>query len=140
MAEAILRQIAGPRFEPLSAGALPAGFIHPLAAAALQSLHIPLGGQESKSWEVYKDTSVAAVITLCDAAAAEICPQWPGNPTLAHWPMPDPVMLPGTEDERLGFAIQVAKRLLLKIEQLTAIDWRASGDIIAKRLQILGEI
>lgn len=139
MAEAILRHVAGDRFEALSAGSHPAGFIYPLAAAAMQHLGIPMDGQESKSWDEFADREVNVVITLCDEAAKETCPVWPQNPLTAHWSLPDPAFQPGTEEERLEFAIHIAERLRVKIEVLVALDWSRDRAEIAERLASLAE-
>ncbi len=140
MAEAILRHLADTRLEALSAGAFPAGFIHPLALEAMQRLNIPVEGQVSKSWDEFKDTPVDAVITLCDAAANEACPTWPGDPILAHWSFPDPVMHSGSEEERLEFAIRVAERMRTKISRLACVDWSQPREELTRRLALLGDI
>ena len=140
MAEAILRHAAGDRFEALSAGSHPAGFIYPLAAQAMQRRGISMDGQVSKSWNEFADRTVDAVITLCDEAAKEACPAWPGAPLTAHWPVPDPALLPGTEEERLEYALRIAERLWAKIDGLIALDWSGRKAAIAERLAFLGEI
>ena len=124
----------------LSAGSPPAGFVHVLAVDALRHLHIPLGTLESKSWDVFRDTRVDAVITLCDAAVAQECPVWPGTPIVAHWPLPDPALHPGAADERVDFAIAVAKRLRHKVQAMIDLDWPIPHDQLGQRLQTLGEI
>ncbi|MBU0716981.1 MAG: arsenate reductase ArsC [Planctomycetes bacterium] len=140
MAEALLRRIGGERFEACSAGSQPAGFIHGLAIEAMRRMGISVEGQESKSWDVFRDDPVDAVITLCDAAAAETCPQWPGAPLTAHWSLPDPAYHPGAEEERMELAMRVADRLRLKIEGLVNLDWSADRQQLAKHLNDLGEI
>lgn len=140
MAEAILRQIGGDRFEALSAGSKPAGFIHPLALDALAALQVPVGDPVSKSWDEFADKPIDVVVTVCDAAAAEACPVFPGAALRAHWSLPDPVYHPGTDEERLAFAIAVAQRLRAKIEGLVALDWSAQPKELQRRLQFLGEI
>lgn len=140
MAEALLRHLAGDRFTALSAGSHPAGFVHVLAVDALRHLHIPLGTLESKSWDVFRDARVDAVITLCDAAAAQECPVWSGAPIVAHWPLPDPALHPGAADERVDFAIAVAKRLRHKVQAMIDLDWTIPHDQLEQRLQTLGEI
>lgn len=140
MAEALLRQLGGAEFRALSAGSHPAGYIHPLAEEALQQLGVPMEEQSSKSWDEFRETPVDVVITLCDAAAAENCPTFPGSPVSAHWSTPDPVMHVGTADERVEFAVRVAERLRLKIQGLVALDWNANPAELQRRLQFLGEI
>lgn len=126
MAEALLRHVGGDRFEAVSAGSHPAGYVHPLARTAMERLGVSVEGQDSKSWDVFADTAVDLVITLCDAAAAEPCPVWPGAPMTVHWPHPDPVALPGTDADRAVFADEVAARLKSKLERLVALDFAAT--------------
>ncbi len=140
MAEAILRHLAGDRFEASSAGSHPAGFVHPLAIEAISRLDIALEEQTSKGWDEFKDTPVDVVITVCDEAAGETCPAWPVAPITAHWSLPDPVFHPGSEEERCEFALRVAQRLRTKIEALTELDWSMDRGELAKRLKFLGEI
>ncbi len=141
MAEAILRRLGGERFEALSAGSHPAGFVYPLAIEAMQRLDVPIDeDQTSKSWDEFADVPVDAVITLCDAAAGESCPAWPGIPVRAHWSLPDPSSHFGTDSERLEFTLRVATRLRTKIEGLIDLDWSLPEDELTKRLQFLGEI
>ena len=140
MAEALLRTIAGDRFEALSAGSHPAGYIHDTAIKAMRRLDIPFAGQASKSWDEFADTAVDVVITLCDSAAAETCPVWPGDPIRAHWSLPDPAGYLGTDEERADFAVTVARRLRAKIEGLVNLDWSANRTVLSEQLARLGEI
>lgn len=140
MAEAILRHMAGEQFDACSAGSHPAGFIHPLAIEVLQQLGIPLTNQMSKSWDEFKDTPVDVVITLCDAAAGEVCPVWPGEPMTAHWPLPDPTHHAGGDEELSEFAQSVVRRLLTKIEGLVNLNWSTGRRDLTKQLEFLGEI
>lgn len=139
MAEALLRSLAGDRFEALSAGSHPAGFIHPLAEDAMAAMNIPLDGARSKSWDEFSTDPVDVVITVCDAAA-ELCPTWPGTPIVAHWPLPDPVGHWGSEEDRQAFAAGIAQRLLTKIQGLIELDWSLDREELTRRLGFLGEI
>ena len=140
MAEAILRQIGGERFEAFSAGSKPAGFIHPLALDALAALQVPVGDSVSKSWDEFADQKLDVVLTVCDAAAAEPCPVMPNAGLRAHWSLPDPAYHPGSDAERLAFAVAIAQRLQTKIEGLVALDWSAPPAELERRLNFLGEI
>ncbi len=140
MAEAILRHLAGDRFTATSAGSDPAGFVHPLAIEVLQHMGIPLHDPRSKSWDEFAQTPVDAVITLCDDAAGEVCPTWPGDPVCAHWSLPDPAGHLGAEKERLELALRIAGRLRTKIEALLKLDWSTNRADLAERLKFLGEI
>ena len=140
MAEALLRHLGGDRFVSLSAGSHPAGYVHPLAIAVMQTLNVPMKNQVSKSWNEYADTPIDLVITLCNAAAAEICPVWAGDPITVHWLLPDPSFHPGSDEDRLAFAVSVGERLRTKIQGLVALDWSAGRDELERRLEFLGEI
>jgi len=140
MAEAILRHVGGDRFEALSAGSFPAGFVHILAIEAMRRLGIPMTGAVSKSWDEFAETALDAVITLCDDAVAEICPVWPGAPLTVHWSTPDPSFYPGTDAERIELAVRIAERLVAKIQGLVDLDWSMERGEVRKRLEFLGEI
>jgi len=140
MAEALLRHMADGRFNAMSAGSHPAGFIHPLAEEAMRRMEVPMDEQSSKSWDEFRGTPVDVVITLCDSAAAETCPVFPGNPVSAHWSLPDPAYHPGTPEERIAVAMRVAERLRLKIEGLLHLDWDTNPAELQRRLSFLGEI
>ena len=140
MAEAILRHLAGDRFEALSAGSHPAGFIHPISVDTMQRMDIPMEDQTSKSWDEYAQTPIDAVITLCDDAAREVCPVSDRDAICVHWSLPDPVGHPGNEEERLELALRVAERLRTKIEGLIDLDWFADRAELVRRLEFLGEI
>jgi arsenate reductase len=108
MAEAILNREGAGRFSAYSAGSHPKGMVHPYALDLLLKLNYPTQELRSKSWDEF--TAAAApkfdfVFTVCDSAAAEVCPVWPGHPMTAHWGIPDPAAAEGTEAERrLAFA------------------------------------
>ena len=88
MAEACLKQMGTGRFRAFSAGSQPAGRIHPLALQLLQRHHYPTEGLRSKSWDEFGGANAPVmdfVFTVCDQAAAEVCPVWPGQPISAHW-------------------------------------------------------
>ena len=141
MAEAIVRHLGADRFVARSAGSEPAGFVHPLAVAALQHLGIPLRTDAaSKSWDLLRDEHFDALITLCDAAAGQACPITPRLATTAHWPLTDPATHPGSEEDRLALAVRVAERLRLKITGLTELDWSQPRALIEARLSALGAI
>ena len=101
IAEALLNSVAGDRFRAFSAGSHPTGAVNPLAVEELSRLRIPTDGLRSKSWEEFAAPSAPKmdfVITVCDNAAGEVCPAWPGQPITAHWGMPDPGAAQGSEE------------------------------------------
>lgn len=102
MAEAILKRKGMPNFAAYSAGSHPAGFVHPEAIKQLKTANFDAEGLYSKSWDEFSKPGAPRldfVFTVCDKAAAEVCPTWPGQPITAHWGVPDPVAVKGTPEE-----------------------------------------
>jgi protein-tyrosine-phosphatase len=108
IAECILNKLGAGRFRAHSAGSRPRGEIHPFAREMLAELGHDISGLRSKSWDEFAVPDAPKldfVFTVCDNAAAEPCPVWPGQPVTAHWGVPDPAAVTGTEAERrLAFA------------------------------------
>lgn len=102
MAEALLNHKGRPNFTAYSAGSHPAGRVHPGALGQLESARLPTNGLRSKSWAEFEGSSAPQldfVFTVCDNAAKEVCPVWPGRPMTAHWGIPDPAAVKGTPEE-----------------------------------------
>jgi arsenate reductase (thioredoxin) len=102
MAEAIMNFKGRPRFTAYSAGSHPTGTVRPEALKQLQLAHIPTSGFRSKSWHEFSKAGAPQldfVFTVCDNAAKEVCPLWPGQPMTAHWSVPDPAGVVGTQRE-----------------------------------------
>jgi arsenate reductase len=102
MAEAILNFKGKPTFTAYSAGSRPSGVVRPEALRQLESAHVPTAGLRSKSWDEFAKTDAPPldfVFTVCDNAAREVCPVWPGQPITAHWGVPDPAAVRGTISE-----------------------------------------
>ena len=102
LAEVLIEHWGKGRFKGYSAGSFPKGAVHPLALDALERLHLPTRGLRSKSWNEFARPGAPVmdfVFTVCDQAAGEVCPVWPGNPVTAHWGVPDPAAAEGTEAE-----------------------------------------
>ncbi len=99
MAEAILNHKGRPHFTAYSAGSHPAGFVHPKTLAQIERAGLSADGARSKSWDEFAKPSAPKmdfVFTVCDNAAKEVCPIWPGQPMTAHWGVPDPSATIGT--------------------------------------------
>jgi len=95
--------VGGGKFRAYSAGSHPTGYVHPLALELLRKQHFPTEHLRSKSWEEFSKPNAPHldfVFTVCDKAAAEVCPIWPGQPMTAHWGVPDPAAVEGSEEER----------------------------------------
>jgi arsenate reductase len=102
MAEAILNHKGGPRFTAFSAGSHASGTVRPEALKQLEIARIPTEGLRSKSWDEFAQPAAPKldfVFTVCDNAAKEVCPIWPGQPMTAHWGVPDPAAVQGTAQE-----------------------------------------
>ena len=102
MAEAILNLKGKDQFTAYSAGSHPSGTVRPEALRQLDSAHVPAFGLRSKSWDEFAKLGAPKldfVFTVCDNAAREVCPVWPGQPVSAHWGVPDPAAVRGTEAE-----------------------------------------
>ena len=102
MAEAILNYRGKPNFTAYSAGSHPSGQVRPEALRQIESAHLSTSGLRSKSWDEFARPGVPEmnfVFTVCDNAAKEVCPVWPGQPMTAHWGIPDPAAVTGSRDE-----------------------------------------
>src|ERR1051326_9073892 len=102
MAEALLNSKGGSTFRAYSAGSHPSGIVRPEALHQIEMAHIPASGLRSKSWDEFARADAPKmdfVFTVCDNAANEVCPIWPGQPMSAHWGIPDPAAVAGTEEQ-----------------------------------------
>jgi arsenate reductase len=133
MAEVMLHHLGQGRFKASSAGSHPKGAVHPLALATLQGMGLPVDGLRSKSWEEFAHPDALPldlIVTVCDNAAGEICPLWPGTPVTAHWGVEDPAAFQGTKEAQRAKFREVALILRRRIAQflrvpLATLDRRA---------------
>lgn len=124
MAESLLRDLGRGRFRAFSAGSRPTGAPNPLALETLRRHGLPTESLRSKSWDEFARPGAPAidlVVTVCDQAAAETCPIWPGGPPTVHWGFPDPAAVKGTEAERRAAFERVFAGLRAKIEAFLAL-------------------
>ena len=99
MAEALINHFGRGRYRAWSAGSFPTGYVHPKALATLKRHDIDPGQPRSKSWNEFANQSFDLVITVCDQAAGESCPLFPGKPKKLHWSTPDPAKATGSDDD-----------------------------------------
>ena len=144
MAEAILNKIGGRKFRAFSAGSQPKGRVHPEALQLLQSFGYDTSSFRSKSWSKFADPGAPLldfVFTVCDNAAGEACPVWPGQPMTAHWGVPDPAEAKGTPAE-IAFAFEDAYRMLnQRIAVFTALPLRSIDALsLQSKLREIGQM
>lgn len=119
MAEAVLNFYAMGRFKAFSAGSHPAGAVNPLTLDTLKIAKISTVGLRSKSWDEYAAQDAPKldfVFTVCDNAAGEACPVWPGQPMTAHWGFPDPAAFKGSDTEKRAFFQEIFRQIRTRIE------------------------
>jgi arsenate reductase (thioredoxin) len=144
MAEAILNKLGEGRFRAYSAGSHPKGQVHPEALRLLQSLGYETSDFRSKSWSGFADPGAPLldfVFTVCDNAAGEVCPVWPGQPMTAHWGLPDPVEARGKPAE-ISLAFKDAYRMLnQRIGIFTSLPLRSLDQLsLQKKLREIGRL
>jgi protein-tyrosine-phosphatase len=144
LAEAILNAAGHGAFLAHSAGSQPKGEVHPLALDLLREARLPVEGLRSKSWSEFAAPDAPAmdfVFTVCDHAAHETCPVWPGRPLSAHWGVPDPAALEGTEAERRQAFLEAFQRLHARIEAFLSLPMEALDRMgLQRRLAAIGEL
>ncbi len=124
IAESLLRHWGGARFRAYSAGSYPQGTVNPLALEILRRHDLPTEGLRSKSWDEFADLgapSMDFIITVCDKAAGELCPIWPGHPLTAHWGVEDPAAVQGSKAERLTAFRKTLRELESRIMLFTEL-------------------
>ena len=143
LAEALLDRLGEGRFEALSAGSDPKGEVHPMAIDLLRNHGFDTSALRSKSWDEFadeiEDKPIDFVFTVCDSAAAEVCPVWPGQPVPAHWGVPDPAAATGSEAERRQAFCDAAGQLRRRIETFISLPMDKLDALTLKaRLEAIG--
>jgi arsenate reductase len=143
MAEAILRLDGLGRFRSFSAGSHPKGEVNPFALKVLESYGYPIDGLRSKSWDEFSGPEAPVmdfVFTVCDNAAAETCPVWPGHPMTAHWGIDDPAAVTGTAIEKEKAFVQAFKYLQNRISLLLSLPLAGIGQLaLGAKLREIGK-
>lgn len=124
LAEALLNTLGQGCFRAFSAGSHPSGRVQPIAAELAQSLGYPCDALRSKPWDEFAQAGAPAmdmIITVCDNAAGESCPVWPGHPAIAHWGVADPAAVEGSDDVRRQAYLDAMAALRRRIELLLAL-------------------
>ena len=142
LAEGLMNSLGKGRYRAFSAGSQPSGTVNSLALAELKSLRIPTDGFRSKSWEEFAQANsppLDFVFTVCDNAAGETCPVWPGQPMTAHWGVPDPAAFNGSEEEKKSQFRNAAVTLKRRIELMLALPLRSLDELaIRKEIKDIG--
>lgn len=143
LAEAILGELGKGRFKAFSAGSHPKGKVHPFALDLLKSLHCDTSFARSKSWDEFAGPDAPVmdfVFTVCDDAAGESCPVWPGQPMTAHWGVPDPAAATGTDAEIHQAFADAYRMLRNRIALFTSLPLESIDKLsLKKKLDHIGE-
>ncbi len=144
IAETVLNHLGSGTFQAYSAGSMPSGKVHPFALDLLNQLKYPTDGLRSKSWEEFSRPQAPTldfVFTVCDDAAAEVCPVWPGQPVSAHWGLPDPSAVVGTEAVRRAAFADTHRMLYQRIGIFVNLPLRSLDALsLQRRLDDIGRI
>ena len=142
LAEGLMNTLGGGRFKAYSAGSHPSGLVNPIALQTLAKLRIPVDGFRSKAWDEFAQPGAPRldfVFTVCDRAAGEVCPVWPGQPMTAHWGVPDPATVQGSEADQVRAFTETALILRRRIELLAALPVRSlAGLSLQRELDTIG--
>jgi len=145
MAEALLNNLAigGGKFKAFSAGSFPKGKVHPLAIETLAANRLSTEGYRSKNWEEFSAPGAPQmdfVFTVCDQAAREVCPIWPGQPMTAHWGIPDPAAVEGSDEHKRRAFRDALLALRRRLELFTSLPFDSlKGLALQERLDQIGK-
>jgi arsenate reductase (thioredoxin) len=142
IAEALLNFVGAGRFRAFSAGSDPKGQVHPLALKVLRESRLPTAGLRSKSWDEFASADAAKmdfVFTVCDSAAGEACPVWPGHPMTAHWGIEDPAGVEGSDTEKENAFIDAMRFLRNRITAFVSLRIASLDEMtLGKQLREIG--
>ena len=136
MAEGLLNSMGQGRFKAYSAGSQPGGAVNPFALKTLETLHLPTSGYRSKDWSEFAQPQAPAldfVFTVCDNAAGEVCPVWPGQPITAHWGVADPAAVQGSDEQKTKVFWDTAVVLKRRIELMLALPLHSLDRLAIQR-------
>ena len=143
MAECLLNRLGKKRFNAYSAGSMPKGEVHPMALQVLKRQNYMIDSLRSKSWDEFTGEGAPElnfVFTLCDNAKNEVCPVWPGQPMTAHWGLPDPAALKGSETEQMVAFNEAMRMLTNRIDIFISLPMESLDRLtLQKRLDEIGK-
>jgi protein-tyrosine-phosphatase len=144
MAEAAMNRWGAGTFRAFSAGSYPTGQVNPMTLRLLESLNYRTDGFRSKSWDEFSGPGAPEldfVFTVCDNAAGEVCPIWPGQPMTAHWGVEDPAAFVGPDDKKLQYFKKIYLKLESRIKIFTSLRFEALDRLsLQNRLREIGEM
>jgi protein-tyrosine-phosphatase len=144
LAESYLNAAGKGRFRAYSAGSKPGGRVNPLALELLAQKGIPAEGTRSKSWGEFAGEAAPkmdVIITVCDSAAAEACPYWPGHPATTHWGVPDPAAVEGADEAKRAAFLAAYEKLAQRIDRMIALPVeRLDAPTLKQNLDEIGKL
>ena len=136
MAEALINTMGQGRFRAYSAGSHPTGKVNPFAIEKVQAVKYPTDGLRSKNWDEFATPDAPKmdfIITVCDNAAGEVCPVWPGQPISAHWGFEDPAAVEGTDDEKRRAFDKVVRLMMNRVRLFVSLPFGILDQTAIKR-------
>jgi arsenate reductase len=143
MGEALFNTLGAGRFKAFSAGSHPTGRVNPFAVEQVTALGYPVEKLRSKSWDEFAAPGAPQldfVVTVCDKAAGEMCPLWPGQPVTAHWGFPDPAAVEGTDEEKRAVFAQTLRQMRNRVQLFLSLPIEALDHLaIEKKMRAIGQ-
>jgi protein-tyrosine-phosphatase len=143
LAESLLNNMGKGRFRAFSAGSHPAGRVNPFALELLEKNRFPTRELRSKSWDAFTQPAAPRfdfIITVCDNAAGEVCPVWPGQPITAHWGIPDPAAFEGSDDAKRHVFVEAMNQLQRRISMFVSLPFATLDRIkLQQAVKLIGK-
>lgn len=142
LAEALFNTLGVGRFKAYSAGSRPTGRVNPFAIEQVQALGYPIDGLRSKSWDEFAQADAPQmdfIVTVCDNAAGEVCPLWPGQPVTAHWGFPDPAVVEGSDEQKRAAFAQTLRQIRNRVQLFLSLPLETLDRMaIESRMKAIG--
>lgn len=142
MGEALFNTLGAGRFKAYSAGSHPSGKVNPFAIEQVRALGYPVEGLRSKSWDEFSGPCAPQmdfIVTVCDNAAGEVCPLWPGQPVTAHWGFPDPAAVEGTDEEKREAFARTLRQIRMRVQLFLSLPLETLDRMaIESRMKAIG--